>query len=518
MDEPIKLMNEMCYTLTDMERVGIRIDTTELVRLELEFEEELGRLKEELEELSRDALKDIPFNLSSNDDLSMLIYSRRPKDKNVWASTFNLGTEIVNGTRRPKRPTYMDKKTLANKIERLTNVIYKQTAYQCSTCSGTGKVSRHKKDGNPSKPVYKCPVCLGTGIDYIIHMDQIAGFKQKPKSVHDLAAHGYKCSKEKLNELARSAKGDAKKFLSGMVKFNAINHYLSSFISGIKDNVGDDGILHTSFMQCVTATGRLSSRSPNFQNQPRGGTFPIRKVIISRWEGGSILEADYAQLEFRVAAELSKDPQALQDILDGVDVHSVTASILTQAGQETDRQGAKEHTFKPLYGGTTGTEAEQTYYKAFLDRYAGIKAWHDKLLTIATAYKSISLPSGRRYKFPWAEANDRGYVSGSTKIKNYPVQGFATGDIVPLAVINVHNKLKEMGMKSLLINTVHDSLVLDIYPGELEEVADIVAEAMLGVSDEVKRRFNRVMTVPLAVEIKAGPNWLEMDVIKEVSQ
>ena len=103
-------------------------------------------------------------------------------------------------------------------------------------------------------------------------------------------------------------------------------------------------------MQCVTSTGRLSSRNPNFQNMPRGGTFPVRKVVVSRWQGGYILEGDYSQLEFRVAGFLSKDQKVYEDVKNHVDVHAYTASILG-----VSRQDAKTDTFKPLYGGLMGT-------------------------------------------------------------------------------------------------------------------------------------------------------------------
>lgn len=516
MQKPLKLMNEMCRVLIDMERAGIRIDMTELDRLEKEYKEELSILTTRLEEMAREALGDTPFKLTSNDDLSMLIFSRRPNTKKLWAKTFNLGTEEVNGTRRAKRPVHMGKKQLGAAITRLSHIIYKTEARKCTNCGGTGKLKRYTKAGNLYKNPPKCPVCSGAGIDYKVNYNEIAGFKQLPSSTEHLAVHGYKCNKVRLEQLAKRAKGDAKEFLTSMVRFNAVTHYLTSFIKGIRENVRGDGILHTQFMQCITATGRLSSRSPNFHNQPRGGTFPIRKVVISRWEEGTLTEADYAQLEFRVAAALSKDAKALEDIVNGVDVHQRTSDILTEAGQVTNRQDAKTHTFKPLYGGTTGTKAEQAYYKEFSKRYRGISAWHNKILNTASVHKTLSLPSDRRFKFPWATTNRFGYINGSTKIKNYPVQGFATGDMVPLATILLHKSMLDSNTESCIINEVHDSIVIDTYPGEEELIAELTRDAMLGVVGELKERFNYNFTVPLAIEIKNGKNWLEMDTVLEV--
>lgn len=517
MQEVVKLHNEMCQALTAMERAGICIDVDTLDRIEKEYRDEYHELEKDLHTLAREALGDTPFNLASNDDLSMLIYSRKPNNKKKWAAVFNLGTEMVHGQRKKKRPTRMKKEALAAAITRLSHVIYKTTAEQCPGCKGKGKVARKRKDGSWGAPRFNCNVCGGSGIDYIVDYNEVAGFKCLPSSVDDLAAHGYSCSKEHLEKLERRAKGDAKQFLQKMVRFNAISHYLSNFIDGIRRNVGGDGILHSQFMQCVTATGRLSSRSPNFQNMPRANTFPVRAVCVSRWrdKGGVIIDADYSQLEFRVAAALSGCPVAAKDIADGVDVHRRTADIMTAAGQETSRQDAKPHTFKPLYGGTQGNKAESTYYKAFLERYQGVKKWHNTIVDMAASHNSLSLPSGRRYLFPWAKINVYGSVAGATKIKNYPVQGFATADMVPLATVRLWRIMKSMGLKSVLINQVHDSLIVDCYPGEEKKVHKAMVEAMLGVKEDLWERFQYDFRIPIAIEIKQGPDWLNMDTVLE---
>ena len=517
MKPALDVMNEFCYVLTQMERDGMMIDMDALDALEVEYEQELHELTETLHTLARTALGDTPFSLTSNEDMSMLIFSRRPHNKKEWAAAFNLGTEMVNGTRKNKRPFRMKRDELGDKIERLSSIVYKTTAYQCNVCTGTGKVARKRKDGTWGKPRFNCNRCGSCGVVYEPDYTAIAGFKQRPSTIEHLAAHGYAANKDRLIELTQGAKGDAKAFLTHMVRFNAITHYLNSFINGIRNNVGRDGILHTQFMQCVTKTGRLSSRNPNLHNMPRGGTFPIRKVVISRWEGGSITDADYSQLEFRVAAALAHDKQALKDITDGIDVHQRTASVLTEAGQTTSRQDAKSHTFKPLYGGTSGTRAEQEYYKWFGSRYTGISGWHKKILSLAVAYKRLTLPSGRPYSFPWAKMGGGGNVVGATKIKNYPVQGFATGDIVPVAAINVFNLMKEQGLMSKMINEVHDSIVVDTYPGEELSVSECLRDGMLSVIDDCNTRFDFKFTVPLAVEIKSGTNWMLMDTVMEAS-
>ncbi len=199
---------------------------------------------------------------------------------------------------------------------------------------------------------------------------------------------------------------------------------------------------------------------------PRGGTFPVKKVFVSRWEDGKILEADFAQLEFRTAAYLSQDETAIKEIEDGFDVHSYTAKIITDAGQKISRQEGKAHTFAPLYGATGfgRTPAEATYYKHFTEKYKGIALWHSRLAKEALEKRSITTPSGREFSFPDVQRRMNGTVSFFTQIKNYPVQSFATADIVPLVLIHIEDRLKLL--QSCIVNTVHDSIVIDVHPDE----------------------------------------------------
>lgn len=131
-----------------------------------------------------------------------------------------------------------------------------------------------------------------------------------------------------------------------LIRFRQVSKYLSTFVEGIKTYVKNDDMLHPHFSQTNVVTGRLSCSEPNFQNIPRGDKLPIKRIIQSRFDNGEIIEMDFAQLEFRVAAFLSQDTQAISDILEGVDVHQNTADVIG-----CDRQEAKAHTFKPLYGG-----------------------------------------------------------------------------------------------------------------------------------------------------------------------
>jgi DNA polymerase-1 len=449
---------------------------------------------------------DTKINLSSPEQLSWLIYSLKPKDKKEWCKIFNIGIDKGTGKSK-KRPQY-SRLQFRNLVADNTVPIFRTFASQCLPCNGKGVIKRIKKDGSPFKNYSKCSDCDGDGYVYT-EMAKYAGFRQRPKSVYDIAESGFRTDKITLNKIAAEAEGEFKEFIDSIVRHNAVDTYLNTFVEGLKNFTNEKGFLHPKFMQAVTATGRLSSRDPNFQNQPRGKTFPIRKVVTSRFEGGKILEIDFAQLEFRTAVYLAQDKQGMEDIKNKIDVHKYTADIIG-----VSRQDAKAHTFKPLYGGVTGTEDEKRYYTKFLEKYKDIKSWHDKLQTEAIRYKRIKLPTGREYSFPYAQRTPWGGSTYGTQIKNYPVQGFATADIVPLACINIYKLMKDKGVKSLLVNTVHDSIVADVYPGEEDVMSDIFNQGTADVIPALKQYYKIDFNVPLDTELKIGNNWLDM---KEVN-
>ena len=307
----------------------------------------------------------------------------------------------------------------------------------------------------------------------------------------------------------------AEKFLQCSIRLNAVDVYLSSFVGGIERNVKPNSILHPKYNQCVTRTTRLSSSDPNFQNQPRGNTFPVRAVVVSRFEGGKILQADYSQLEFRVAAQLSGDEVMKQDILDGSDVHKYTASIIFDKDEKDvtkdERTMAKAHTFKPLYGGTHGTPSEMAYYRDFMDKYPRLAKWHEDLQAEAITEGSVTLYTGQQFAFPGTERLASGAASNAPAIKNYPVQGLAGGCIMPLALIRLQSAFSKKGIKSLIINTVHDSVVIDVYPGEEDIVSKLAHRAMSDVTSTFESYYNVKWDVPFGVDLEMGYNWLEME-------
>jgi len=501
-----KMMNEFLVVLTDMERNGININVEDLNNVEREFRAEFAYLKQKIDKIVYKQMGDTKINLSSPEQLSWLIYSIKPKDKKDWCKIFNIGIDKNTGKNK-KRPQY-SRLQFRNLVTDNTTPIFRTVASQCMGCKGKGVIKRIKKDGSPFKNYSKCVDCDGDGYVYT-EMAKYAGFRQRPKSVYDVAESGFRTDKITLSKIAAEAEGEFKEFIDAVVRHNAVDTYLNTFVEGLKNFTNEKGFLHPKFMQAVTATGRLSSRDPNFQNQPRGKTFPIRKVVTSRFDGGKILEIDFAQLEFRTAVYLAQDKQGMEDIKNKIDVHQYTADIIG-----VSRQDAKAHTFKPLYGGVTGTEDEKRYYTKFLEKYKDIKTWHDKLQSEAIRYKRIKLPTGREYSFPYAERTPWGGSTYGTQIKNYPVQGFATADIVPLACINIYKLMKDKGVKSLLVNTVHDSIVADVYPGEEDVMSDIFNQGTADVIPALKQYYKIDFNVPLDTELKIGNNWLDM---KEVN-
>ena len=511
----IKTRDMMCQftgVLSDMEQAGIKIDKLELKRVGEEFSKEKATLEIRIKEIISEVMGDTPINTNSPEQLSKVIYSREPINKVKWISTFNIGT---NAQGKPLKRTFMQPFEFKNTVSAQCQTIYKTKASQCTSCTGLGYFYKQKKNGENFKKSTKCTSCDGSGLSYD-KTEEVAGFKLMPSGVNDVSSGGFGTDKETLEALINKAKmkknDRAVEFLTAIIRVSALDTYINSFVKGIERGTQENGILHAKFNQAITSTGRLSSTDPNLQNQPRGNTFPIRRVFVSRWanEGGTLCETDFSQLEFRCAGHLAKCSVVRDDVAAGLDVHNQTSSILTNAGQPTNRQDAKPHTFKPLYGGLSGTEAEVTYYKAFLDKYIGVKNWHLELQEYAIKHKKIVLPTGREYSFQYVHRNRWGGATQKTQIVNFPVQGFATADIVPIAIIYLAREFRKYGLKSVICLTVHDSVVTDVYPGELEIVTKIHKNLHKLAEQALKEYYGITMYVPLDSETKVGPNLIEM--------
>ena len=493
----VELTNEVAVCLSRIYQRGFSVDTSKLDEVRQEFEQEKRQLIDSLQEHVRSLMGDTPINLNSPEQLSWVVYSRKVLDKPYWGNAID-----------PYMPDTDFRSLIAGGTERL----YKTKATQCRECNGVGQIRKVKKDGTPFANTNKCTSCGGAGY-HLVAGKELAGLKFKPPSSKWASANGFSTSKQNLETLegAARAKGmdDAVDFLYKVRRLSAVDTYLSSFVDGIRMHTKQDGKLHVRLLQHRTATGRFSGADPNMQNMPRGGTFPVKKVFVSRFDGGKIMEADFAQLEFRTAAFLSQDGVAIEEVSTGFDVHAYTAKVITDAGQPTDRQTAKAHTFAPLYGATGfgRTPAEAAYYEHFTKKYQGVADWHSTLAKEAIATNKITTPSGREFAFPDVRRNHRGRVSNFTQIKNYPVQSFATADIVPLALLHIDELLDNM--QSCVVNTVHDSIVIDVHPDEERSVIEVIAQTNRELPNLITIRWGLVFNVPLLLEAKIGPNWLD---------
>ena len=489
--------NKVCLALAKIYRRGFKVDVDVLNDVKNEFEKEKQEIEDRLNKQVKEIMGDTPINLNSPEQLSWIIYSRKPKDKTTWMNNFT---------------PYMSKEELLRNVKANSNIMYKTVAERCPVCHGTGRIKKLKKDGTPYANLPKCVNCHSLGYVFT-PTTKIAGFRFNPPNVKWVSANGFSVNKKMLDVLQHMTKRTnsmkAYNFLSDIQRLSALDTYLSSFVEGIRAYTKSDGMLHVRLLQHRTATGRFSGADPNMQNMPRGGTFPVKKVFVSRWEGGQILEADFAQLEFRTAAFLSQDKIAMKEIEDGFDVHSYTASVISDAGEETSRQEAKAHTFAPLYGATGfgRSAAQATYYKHFTDKYKEINLWHSRLAKEAIGNKKITIPSGREFSFPDVVRRGNGSVTSFTQIKNYPVQSFATADIVPLIMLEIDARLDNM--QSCIVNTVHDSIVIDVHPNESSQVHEVIESVNREMKHIIDRQYQIDFNVPLLLESKIGNNWLD---------
>ncbi|MBO5022441.1 MAG: DNA polymerase I [Clostridia bacterium] len=286
-----------------------------------------------------------------------------------------------------------------------------------------------------------------------------------------------------------------------------VNTYIDVY-KNLCQNKGD--IIHTTFNQTLTSTGRLSSSEPNLQNIPtrkdEGRT--LRKIFISKFEGGKILSADYNQIELRLLAEMSGEEKLIEAYNNGEDIHSLTASqifgVPLKEVTPEQRRDAKAVNFGIIYGisdyglsqniKSTRNMAKE-YIQSYFNRYPAVKKFMDKNIADATEKGYAITKFGRKRVIP--ELASSKYITrtfGERVAMNMPLQGTAS-DIIKLAMIEVAKALKEGNFKSQLILQIHDELIIDVYPGEEKEVKSLLKAQMEGV---VSGR------VPLIVSIGEG--------------
>ena len=274
------------------------------------------------------------------------------------------------------------------------------------------------------------------------------------------------------------------------------------------------GHIHTSFNQTVTATGRLSSSDPNLQNIPIRGEDgkEIRKAFIPE-PGCLFFSADYSQIELRVMAHLSKDPQMIEVFKEGKDLHAATAANIYKKPIEEvtrdERTKSKRANFGIIYGITVFGLAERLDIpreeaKMLIDGYfqtfPQVHNYMEQSKEVARQKGYVTTLFGRRRYLPDINSHNatvRGFAERNAI--NAPIQGTAA-DIIKVAMIRIHNRFRQEGIRSKMILQVHDELNFSVYPEEKEKVEQIVIE-------EMQRAFP--LNVPLVADSGFGDNWLE---------
>ncbi|MBI4398778.1 MAG: DNA polymerase I [Candidatus Omnitrophica bacterium] len=289
----------------------------------------------------------------------------------------------------------------------------------------------------------------------------------------------------------------------------------STYVDALPELVDQEGLIHTSFNQTVTATGRLSSSEPNLQNIPIRSELgrEIRKAFIPRAKSRKIISADYSQIELRLLAHFSEDPNLTQAFQEGLDVHKYTAALLYGVKEENVtrpmRYAAKTVNFSIIYGktpfglskdlGISIGEADlfiQNYFK----RYARVKDYLESQKEHARKHGYVKTLLGRRAYFPEinsANATMRQFAERAAI--NAPLQGSAA-DLIKQAMIDIDRDLIEQNYQTLMILQVHDELVFDAPGDEVEAISKLIRKRM-----EQGIRLH----VPLEVGLKIGHSWYE---------
>ena len=289
----------------------------------------------------------------------------------------------------------------------------------------------------------------------------------------------------------------------------------STYVDALPKMINPEtGRIHTSFNQTVTATGRLSSSDPNLQNIPvRGEEGPkIRKAFIPE-EGWLFLSADYSQIDLRVLAHYSEDETLIEAFKRGEDIHRRTAAEIFGVPPEKVtpemRRMAKTINFGIVYGMSPyglakelkiGRREAKAFIERYFERYPGVKRYMERIVEEAREKGYVQTLFGRKRPLPDIKSPNRAAREFAERTAiNTPIQGTAA-DIIKLAMIRIDQILRERGFKTRMLLQVHDELLFEVPPEELEEIEEIVRQQMEGVV---------TLKVPLEVNLAVGKNWAE---------
>ena len=302
--------------------------------------------------------------------------------------------------------------------------------------------------------------------------------------------------------------------VSDVLQYRFLTKLDSTFAEGLLKQQGPDGRIHTRFMQCVTATGRISSVEPNLQNIPVRTVEgrEIRKAFVPS-EGNVLVGADYSQIELRLLAHISGDQAFIDAFNAGEDIHARTAAevfhLPLEAVTPEMRSAAKAVNFGIVYGISdfglaknlgVSVKTASSYIKRYFERYPDVKAYLENSVAAGKENGYAVTLFGRRRPLPELKSSNYNVRQfGERVAMNMPIQGSAA-DVIKRAMIDVHRNLAENGLRARLVLQIHDELIVDAPAEEAERVAALMQECMETVAD---------LKVRLIAEAKIGKSWFE---------
>ncbi|MEG2310710.1 MAG: DNA polymerase I, partial [Clostridia bacterium] len=320
---------------------------------------------------------------------------------------------------------------------------------------------------------------------------------------------GYSTDKAVLDELE-----SLHPIIGKIIEYRQIIKLKTTFVDGLKANIGNDGRVHTTFMQTVASTGRISSTEPNLQNIPSRLELgsKIRKFFVGE-NSCVIVDGDYSQIELRVLSHISHDENMINAFLNNIDIHKVTASQVFGVNLEDVthemRTKAKAVNFGIVYGiseyglakSISSTRKEAAIYiQNYLETYHGIRKFMKNIVIDAKDKGYVTTLLGRRRYIPEINNKNKNIEQFGQRVAlNTPIQGSAA-DIIKLAMNKIYKELKNKKLKSKLIMQVHDELLIETFPDEIEVVKNIMYSAMEHII---------VLDVPLNIDLNVGKSWYD---------
>jgi DNA polymerase-1 len=305
--------------------------------------------------------------------------------------------------------------------------------------------------------------------------------------------------------------------INAILKYRELAKIKSTYVDTLPDLVHPrTGRVHTSFNQVGSATGRLSSNDPNVQNIPVRTELGrrVRKAFVAdHAHGWLLLGADYSQIELRILAHMSQEPHLLAAFKNGEDIHNATARAMYGVESVTpdQRRIAKVLNFGVIYGlGAHGVAMQtdltrqqgQQFIDMYFGKYPGVRDYIEKVKAEARQRGYVETVTGRRRRLPDLRSPNQGARAAAERMAiNMPIQGTAA-DVIKIAMVQIDAEITRRKLRSRMLIQVHDELIFEVAPGELDEMRELAVKMMPAAMQ---------LTVPLNVETKSGPTWGDME-------